>query len=106
VQPRVLVHRRDFVLGSREVNAPTTPAMKYRHYAPGVPVTLLYTTKEPPPEEVDDNGDGGAMRRVALRCHAGDWNTANSCIRQVAYATCERCVTLLLHLALCLCAIL
>ena len=65
----VLVHRRDFVLGSREVNAPTTPGMKYRHYAPGVPVTLLYTATTPPPEEIDGDGDGeggGATRRVAL----------------------------------------
>ncbi|KAH9973008.1 DHBP synthase RibB-like alpha/beta domain-containing protein [Lactifluus volemus] len=42
--PRVLVHRRDFVLERHEEDAPTTPGMKYRHYAPGVPVTLLYTT--------------------------------------------------------------
>ena len=70
-QPRVLVHRRDFVLGSREVNAPTTPGMKYRHYAPGVPVTLLYTTATPPPLEINGSGggDGGGsseMRRVAM----------------------------------------
>lgn len=68
LRPRVLVHRRDFVLGSREVNAPTTPGMKYRHYAPGVPVTLLYTATTPP-EEIDGDGDGGgggATRRVAL----------------------------------------
>ncbi|KAF8270971.1 DHBP synthase RibB-like alpha/beta domain-containing protein [Lactarius quietus] len=41
---RVLVHRRDFVLGKHEEDAPTTPGMKYRHYAPAVPVTLLYTS--------------------------------------------------------------
>ncbi|KAI0306895.1 DHBP synthase RibB-like alpha/beta domain-containing protein [Multifurca ochricompacta] len=44
---RVLVHQRDFVLDEREQDAPTTPGMKYRHYAPGVPVTLLYTTTLP-----------------------------------------------------------
>ncbi|KAI9467296.1 translation factor [Lactarius psammicola] len=32
---RVLVHRRDFVLDKREEDTPTTPGMKYRHYAPG-----------------------------------------------------------------------
>jgi L-threonylcarbamoyladenylate synthase len=62
-QQRVLVHRRDFVLGSHEMNAPTTPGMKYRHYAPGVPVTLLYTATTPP--EIDEC-DGGAARRLAL----------------------------------------
>ena len=63
-QPRVLVHRRDFVLGSQEMDAPTTPGMKYRHYAPGVPVTLLYTATTP--SEIDDGGGGSATRRVAL----------------------------------------
>ncbi|KAI0255104.1 translation factor [Lactifluus subvellereus] len=58
VPPRVLVHRRDFALERHEEDAPTTPGMKYRHYAPGVPVTLLYTSPAPP----DDNG---AARRVA-----------------------------------------
>jgi L-threonylcarbamoyladenylate synthase len=65
-QPRVLVHRRDFVLGSCEMNAPTTPGMKYRHYAPGVPVTLLYTATTPPEEVDDDGGGSGATRHVAL----------------------------------------
>ena len=41
------VHRCDFVLERHEEEAPTTPGMKYRHYVPGVPVTLLYTS--PPP---------------------------------------------------------
>lgn len=41
---RVLVHRRDFVLDKHAEDAPTTPGMKYRHYAPAVPVTLLYTS--------------------------------------------------------------
>ena len=53
---RVLVHRRDFVLDEHEEDAPTTPGMKYRHYAPGVPVTLLYTST---------STTGGAARRVA-----------------------------------------
>ena len=45
--PNVLVHRRDY---SDEVieHAPTTPGMKYRHYSPSVPVTLLRTTLHPP----------------------------------------------------------
>ena len=34
------VHRRDFALERHEEEAPTTPGMKYRHYVPGVPVTL------------------------------------------------------------------
>ena len=67
-RPQVLVHRRDFVLENHEVNAPTTPGMKYRHYAPGVPVTLLYTS------EIDgDGGDGGgSMQRVGLDAFFGE----------------------------------
>ncbi|KAH9853668.1 DHBP synthase RibB-like alpha/beta domain-containing protein [Lenzites betulinus] len=46
--PRVLVHRRDFHDEAME-QAPTTPGMKYRHYSPSVPVTLLHTQSSPPP---------------------------------------------------------
>ncbi|KAF9226497.1 translation factor [Gyrodon lividus] len=45
--PKVLVHRRDFVDDVIE-QAPTTPGMKYRHYSPAVPVTLLRTVSIPP----------------------------------------------------------
>lgn len=45
--PRVLVHRRDFCDHTIE-QAPTTPGMKYRHYAPAVPVTLLRTASHSP----------------------------------------------------------
>jgi L-threonylcarbamoyladenylate synthase len=45
--PKVLVHRRDYKDEAIE-QAPTTPGMKYRHYSPGVPVTLLYTRTSPP----------------------------------------------------------
>jgi L-threonylcarbamoyladenylate synthase len=45
--PRVLVHRRDFTDDIIE-QAPTTPGMKYRHYSPAVPVTLLRTVSTPP----------------------------------------------------------
>ncbi|KAI0050167.1 translation factor [Auriscalpium vulgare] len=45
--PRVLVHRRDFHDEGMEA-APTTPGMKYRHYSPAVPVTLLYTSVPSP----------------------------------------------------------
>ena len=45
--PGVLVHRRDFLDHAIE-EAPTTPGMKYRHYAPAVPVTLLRTASCPP----------------------------------------------------------
>ncbi|KAI0065934.1 translation factor [Artomyces pyxidatus] len=45
--PRVLVHRRHFEDAAIEA-APTTPGMKYRHYSPSVPVTLLYTSGHPP----------------------------------------------------------
>lgn len=38
--PKVLVHRRDFQDEAME-QAPTTPGMKYRHYSPSVPVTLV-----------------------------------------------------------------
>lgn len=42
IQPRVLVHRRDYVDALVERH-PTTPGMKYRHYSPAAPVTLLLT---------------------------------------------------------------
>ncbi|KAA1466686.1 translation factor [Dentipellis sp. KUC8613] len=45
--PRVLVHRRDFEDAAMEA-APTTPGMKYRHYSPATPVTLLHTGPAPP----------------------------------------------------------
>ncbi|KIJ69991.1 hypothetical protein HYDPIDRAFT_164186 [Hydnomerulius pinastri MD-312] len=45
--PKVLVHRRDFMDDVIE-QAPTTPGMKYRHYSPSVPVTLLRTVSSPP----------------------------------------------------------
>ncbi|KAF5370040.1 hypothetical protein D9758_001108 [Tetrapyrgos nigripes] len=45
--PRVLVHRRDFRDAQLEAS-PTTPGMKYRHYSPSVPVTLLMTLSSPP----------------------------------------------------------
>ncbi|KAL0070821.1 hypothetical protein AAF712_002042 [Marasmius tenuissimus] len=41
--PRVLVHRRDYSDAVLEAS-PTTPGMKYRHYSPSVPVTLLMTS--------------------------------------------------------------
>ncbi|KAI0368096.1 Sua5/YciO/YrdC/YwlC family protein [Pilatotrama ljubarskyi] len=47
VQPRVLVHKRDYRDEAIE-QAPTTPGMKYRHYSPSVPVTLLLTQSPPP----------------------------------------------------------
>ncbi|EPQ59059.1 Sua5/YciO/YrdC/YwlC family protein [Gloeophyllum trabeum ATCC 11539] len=49
-KPQVLVHRRDYQDEAIE-HAPTTPGMKYRHYSPSVPVTLLYTTTDPPPDQ-------------------------------------------------------
>lgn len=48
--PKVLVHRRDYKDEAME-QAPTTPGMKYRHYSPSVPVTLLCTCT-PPPSDV------------------------------------------------------
>ena len=48
--PNVLVHRRDFQDGVIEA-APTTPGMKYRHYSPSVPLTLLLTLSKPPDHE-------------------------------------------------------
>jgi L-threonylcarbamoyladenylate synthase len=76
LRPRVLVHKRDFVLERHEEDAPTTPGMKYRHYAPSVPVTLLlYTattataTATSPPDDDKGGGEGGsriAARRVAM----------------------------------------
>ncbi|TFK55508.1 translation factor [Heliocybe sulcata] len=49
-RPRVLVHRRDYQDDAIE-KAPTTPGMKYRHYSPSVPVSLLYTSTPPPPDQ-------------------------------------------------------
>ncbi|KAH9894479.1 translation factor [Cubamyces lactineus] len=46
-KPKVLVHRRDYRDEAIE-QAPTTPGMKYRHYSPSVPVTLLLTQSDPP----------------------------------------------------------
>ncbi|KAG6855133.1 hypothetical protein C0991_006062 [Blastosporella zonata] len=48
--PDVLVHRRDYTDEGIE-QAPTTPGMKYRHYAPSVPLTLLMTSSRPPAGE-------------------------------------------------------
>ncbi|KAG6890266.1 hypothetical protein C0992_002532 [Termitomyces sp. T32_za158] len=48
--PDILVHRRDYADEEIEL-APTTPGMKYRHYAPSVPLTLLMTTSPPPTSE-------------------------------------------------------
>ncbi|KAF9651234.1 translation factor [Thelephora ganbajun] len=45
--PKVLVHKRDYKDEDME-QAPTTPGMKYRHYSPTVPVTLLCTHSIPP----------------------------------------------------------
>lgn len=45
VIPKVLVHRRDYQDEAME-QAPTTPGMKYRHYSPSVPVTLLHTSDQ------------------------------------------------------------
>ena len=45
--PKVLVHERDYRDEDME-QAPTTPGMKYRHYSPNVPVTLLCTHSTPP----------------------------------------------------------
>ncbi|KIK65328.1 hypothetical protein GYMLUDRAFT_38776 [Collybiopsis luxurians FD-317 M1] len=42
----VLVHRRDYRDAKLEA-APTTPGMKYRHYSPTAPVTLLLTSSPP-----------------------------------------------------------
>ncbi|KDQ64284.1 hypothetical protein JAAARDRAFT_43397 [Jaapia argillacea MUCL 33604] len=46
-RPKVLVHRRDYQDEAMEVT-PTTPGMKYRHYSPSVPVTLLRTSSPSP----------------------------------------------------------
>ena len=43
--PRVLVHKRDYADETIEA-VPTTPGMKYRHYSPAVPVTLLLTQSQ------------------------------------------------------------
>ncbi|KAG7449302.1 translation factor [Guyanagaster necrorhizus] len=48
--PQVLVYRRDYADQELE-QAPTTPGMKYRHYSPSVPVTLLFTHSPAPAGE-------------------------------------------------------
>ncbi|KZS93049.1 translation factor [Sistotremastrum niveocremeum HHB9708] len=45
--PQVLVYRRDYIDKATEM-APTTPGMKYKHYSPSVPVSLLMTSQPPP----------------------------------------------------------
>lgn len=52
--PQVLVHRRDYADQELE-QAPTTPGMKYRHYSPSVPVTLLFTRSPTPAGEQSYN---------------------------------------------------
>ncbi|KAF9780034.1 DHBP synthase RibB-like alpha/beta domain-containing protein [Thelephora terrestris] len=49
--PKVLVHKRDYKDEDVE-QAPTTPGMKYRHYSPTVPVTLLCTRSLPPEDTI------------------------------------------------------
>ncbi|KAG2152173.1 YwlC protein [Suillus cothurnatus] len=44
--PQILVHHRDFRDDALE-QAPTTPGMKYRHYSPSVPVTLMRISDTP-----------------------------------------------------------
>lgn len=48
---KVLVHKRDYRDDAVE-QAPTTPGMKYRHYSPSIPVTLLVTSGTPPPDVI------------------------------------------------------
>ena len=45
VLPKILVHKRDYQDAEVE-SAPTTPGMKYRHYAPSVPVILLVRSEK------------------------------------------------------------
>lgn len=45
--PKVLVHKRDYEDEDME-QSPATPGMKYPHYSPTVPVTLLCTHSIPP----------------------------------------------------------
>jgi L-threonylcarbamoyladenylate synthase len=45
--PKVLVHRRDYRDEQIE-QSPTTPGMKYTHYSPSAPVTLVYAGTTPP----------------------------------------------------------
>jgi hypothetical protein len=52
-----------FVLESHEVNEPTTPGMKYHHFASGVPIMLRYTSTTLP----EIGGDGFIAAREA-RC--------------------------------------
>ncbi|TFK28796.1 YwlC protein [Coprinopsis marcescibilis] len=54
--PSVLVHKRDYQDEEME-SAPTTPGMKYRHYSPSVPVTLLCTLSKPAPDQASQSID-------------------------------------------------
>ncbi|KAE9410425.1 translation factor [Gymnopus androsaceus JB14] len=54
--PQVLVYRRDYRDSQLEA-APTTPGMKYRHYSPSVPVTLLMTSSPPPEGSVPSTAE-------------------------------------------------
>ncbi|KAJ2972892.1 hypothetical protein NUW54_g12173 [Trametes sanguinea] len=76
--PKVLVYRRDYRDETIE-QAPTTPGMKYRHYSPSVPVTLLLTHSTPPAgtqrttlsafvQSLKNDGDNSRSLRVGVLC--------------------------------------
>ncbi|KAK0468278.1 YwlC protein, partial [Desarmillaria tabescens] len=65
--PQILVHRRDYADQELE-QAPTTPGMKYRHYSPSVPVTLLFTRSPVPAGEQSYN----ASEYLAALSHNSD----------------------------------
>jgi len=50
------------------MNKLTIPTTKYHHVAPGVPITLCYTSAMPPEIGGDGGGGGGSMRRMGARC--------------------------------------
>lgn len=59
--PRVLVHKRDYQ-DTQVESAPTTPGMKYRHYAPSVPVILLARSDKEPSLSLSETLEGISKR--------------------------------------------
>jgi hypothetical protein len=84
------VYRKDFVDAALEA-APTTPGMKYRHYSPTAPVTLLDPSPSATlPAAVEANGggsEGGQEADLAGRLRAAAYALVGELVAEAAHAT-------------------